>query len=239
MPAEVNGFLVIDKPAGSSSFACVARVRRRLGGVRVGHTGTLDPLAQGVLVLLVGRATRLQDRFLTLTKRYEFEAEFGRQTDSGDLAGAVIRESSVPSLTFDQVHEALQRFVGERLQVPPRFSALKFKGQPYYRYARRGVDIPRAPRPIHISRFELLSLVGGKWRARVECSRGTYIRTLVEDAAQSLGTCAVLTSLVRQAVGPFDRREALPLESLDALPEASLVSMIQPVERLEERMAYA
>ena len=142
------GLLVLDKPAGITSYDCVHHVKRISGEKRVGHCGTLDPLAEGVLLLLIGRATRHQEAFLAMEKQYWFRAQFGTQTDTGDREGKCIQTLAVPVLDADRLQVALSSLVGEHWQTPPRYSALKYKGKPYYHWARRGIEIPRHPRPV-------------------------------------------------------------------------------------------
>lgn len=223
MAESASGLLVLNKPTGLTSFDCVHRARRSLGEKRVGHCGTLDPLARGVLVLLFGQATRLQERFLEMDKQYWLQGEFGRQSETGDQEGAQVECAPFEGVENERLAALLKSFEGERSQVPPQFAALKYRGKPYYRWAREGIAIPRAPRLIRIYSFELLRLEGATWEARVVCSRGTYVRTLVEEVASSLGTGGLLTSLIRERVGPYDLSDALSLEQVVTMPRQELL----------------
>jgi tRNA pseudouridine55 synthase len=206
---ELSGLLVVDKPAGLTSFDCVHRVKRILQVKKVGHCGTLDPMAKGVLLLLIGKSTREQENYLGLQKQYRFRGQWGQTTDTGDREGVVTEIKAFSHITQDRLESVLREFEGTQSQTPPRYAALKYKGKPYYRWARMGVEIPRVPRPIEIYSLELLSWEGAFWEARVCCSRGTYIRTLVEDIARRLDTVGMLDDLVRERVGSFTQSEAL------------------------------
>jgi tRNA pseudouridine55 synthase len=225
--SDVSGLLLLDKPAGLTSYDCVHRVKRILAREKVGHCGTLDPLAMGVLILLVGRATRQQSTFLDLEKQYWFRGEFGRVTDTGDREGQCLRSPGFGHVTAQHLKDALDTFVGEQMQTPPRFSALKFQGKRYYQWARQGVEIPRRARPVRIKSFELLSFQAPFWEARVVCSRGTYIRTLVEDVAERLGTGASVDVLIRERIGHFSRDQALSWETVSQSSRAQLLDHFQ------------
>ncbi len=224
-----SGLLLLDKPLGVTSFDCVYAVKRKLGAKRVGHCGTLDPLARGLLMILVGKDTRGQDSFLGLEKEYWLRGEFGRKTSTGDLEGKQVETRSSDHVTRELLEKTVPSFLGEIQQTPPMYSALKYKGRPYYDYARKGVSIPRSPRAISIYSFSLLSLRLPYWDARVVCSRGTYIRTLVEDVAERLGTCATLVELVRERVGPYRRDQALSWEEMRMIEPQNLLPLLQPI----------
>lgn len=224
MTEAASGLLVIDKPAGLTSFDCVFRLRKALREKRVGHCGTLDPMAEGVLLVLFGSATRDQERYLELEKCYWMRASFGRLTTTGDRDGENLPCEPYQDVSLERVQEIARTFVGEYWQTPPRYAALKYKGRPYYKWAREGVEIPRVPRPVMIYSFEVLSLSGISWEARVRCSRGTYVRVLAEDLAQRLGTGACLEALVRESIGPYRRREALPLSKAQGLSREDLLT---------------
>ena len=222
-----------------TSFDCARQVRRKLGAQRVGHGGTLDPAARGLLMILIGGATRGQDAFLGLEKEYWFCGQFGLKSATGDLEGNVIDRRPCDHVTGDRLTAALQAFVGDIQQTPPSFSALKYNGKPYYYYARKGIDIPRASRPISILALSLLSLRLPYWEARVVCSRGTYVRTLVEDIAERLGTCAVLVELVRERVGPYKREQALTWQELHRISAENLLPLLLPGPKESVPPAYA
>jgi tRNA pseudouridine55 synthase len=239
MSEALEGFLVLDKPSGITSFGCVARVRRILQEKRVGHCGTLDPMARGVLIVLVGRACREQERFLGLEKQYWFRAEFGRQTSTGDREGELLLEKACDRVTEATLKETLVEFTGQLSQIPPRYSALKYQGKPYYEYARKGQEIPRKARPVSVREFSLLSLTLPHWEARVTCSRGTYIRALVEDVAARLDTVATLTELIRERVGLFLNSQAIPWTQLGVSNRDTLARRLVPVEEAFKDLAHA
>lgn len=219
---------VVDKPAGWTSHDVVAKTRGVLGTGRVGHSGTLDPDATGVLVLGVGRATRLL-RFLTvLPKSYEAEIVLGAETDTGDSSGSVVARWDMAGVTESAVRAAAEALTGEIMQVPPMVSAVKVGGRKLYELARQGVEVERQPRPVTVHRFDVVGAAGseGVWRATVECSSGTYVRTLASDLGRALGGGARLRALRRTAVGGFGLDEARPVESPVLLPMAAAVSQI-------------
>jgi tRNA pseudouridine55 synthase len=213
----VDGVLVCDKPAGMTSHDVVARVRRLAGQRRVGHGGTLDPPATGVLVLALGRATRLLPFLPTEPKRYLAEVVFGAETDTLDAAGTVTATAEAAGVEEAGLRAALAGFVGPQEQVPPMVSAIKVGGERLYAKARRGEQVERASRPIVIHDLELLDFAGGE-RPRatlaVVCSGGTYVRSLAADLGRALGTLAHLAGLRRTAVGRFTEAEAHTLEEL-------------------------
>jgi tRNA pseudouridine55 synthase len=220
----VDGVLVCDKPGGMTSHDVVARVRRLAGQRRVGHGGTLDPPATGVLVLALGRATRLLPFLPTEPKRYLAEVAFGTGTDTLDAAGVVTGTADVDGVDEAGLRAALAGFVGPQLQVPPMVSAIKVGGERLYAKARRGEQIDRAPRPILIHELALLEFAASE-RPRatlvVVCSGGTYVRSLAADLGRALGTLAHLASLRRTAVGRFTEQDAHTLAELEELADGS------------------
>jgi tRNA pseudouridine55 synthase len=213
----VDGVLVCDKPAQMTSHDVVARVRRLAGQRRVGHGGTLDPPATGVLVLALGRATRLLPFLPTEPKRYLAEVAFGSETDTLDATGTVTATAAADGVDEPGLRAALAGFLGPQQQVPPMVSAIKIGGERLYAKARRGEEVERAPRPIVIHELELLGFVGGERplaTLAVVCSGGTYVRSLAADLGRALGTLAHLASLRRTAVGRFTEAEAHTLEEL-------------------------
>ena len=227
-----SGLLLLDKPSGVTSFDCVALVRRQLGVRRVGHCGTLDPAARGLLLILIGSATKAQDSFLGYEKEYRFRAELGRKTATGDLEGEVRETKPFDHVSQDLLEKVMESFVGDIQQIPPMYSALKYKGKPYYRYARKGQTIPLQPRTVTISSFSLLSFALPFWEARAVCSRGTYIRTLAEDVAERLQTCGTLTDLVRERIGPYLREQAHSWDTLREVGREQLLTFLQPLSPL-------
>jgi tRNA pseudouridine55 synthase len=220
----VDGVLVCDKPGGMTSHDVVARVRRLAGQRRVGHGGTLDPPATGVLVLALGRATRLLPFLPTEPKRYLAEVAFGTGTDTLDAAGAVTGTADVDGVDEAGLRAALAGFVGPQLQVPPMVSAIKVGGERLYAKARRGEQIDRAPRPILIHELALLEFAATERplaTLAVVCSGGTYVRALAADLGRALGTLAHLASLRRTAVGRFTEQDAHTLAELEELAGGS------------------
>jgi tRNA pseudouridine55 synthase len=219
MTGGVDGLLVIDKPAGMTSHDVVAACRRVLGERRVGHAGTLDPAATGVLVVGVGRATRLLRFVEDSEKEYRTDAAFGVTTTTLDAEGEVTAETDAGALTEERVRSALPAFVGDIDQIPPMVSAIKVGGEPLYRKARRGEEIERPPRRVRIEQLELEGFTpGARARAtlRIRCSRGTYVRSLVADLGEAVGIGAHVATLRRLRVGPFSEETAIPLSEISA-----------------------
>ena len=226
----MTGVLVVDKPTGPTSFDVVRRVRRTLGTRRVGHGGTLDPMASGVLPICLGEATKLAQFLLDADKEYETTVCFGVETDTYDATGAVTQRRDTADLTAAAVEGALAAFRGPIRQVPPRYSALKLNGRPLYDYARAGEEIEPAPRTVVIHELELCSWTDPTAVVlRMRCSKGTYVRSLAFDLGRALGTGAHLTALRRTRSGPFRIDEAHPLESVDTAP---LIGLSQALAHL-------
>ena len=214
-----DGVLVVDKPAGMTSHDVVDVVRKSLGVQKIGHAGTLDPDATGILVLGVGRATRLLDIAQAHPKRYRAEALFGTTTTTQDASGEVVERRDASALDAESVVAALDSFVGEIEQIPPMVSAVKVGGERLYEKARRGEEVEREPRRVAVYAFDLLEMTPGDEpvaRFDVLCSAGTYIRTLVHDLGEALGCGAHLTSLRRTEAAGFSEADAVPLEKADA-----------------------
>ncbi len=214
---SADGLLLVDKPAGVSSHDVVGAARRALGEKRIGHAGTLDPFATGLLVLLVGRATRLLPHLPGEPKVYEATIRFGAETDTEDLHGAIVREAPPPSR--DAVLAAIPAFTGSIDQVPPAYSAKRVDGERAYKLARAGADPQLKPVRIRVDRWEVLALDGSdggirEARVRITCGGGTYVRSLARDLARAAGSAAHLTALRRLASGPFRLGDAVSLEAL-------------------------
>ena len=225
----IDGFLNLAKPSGPTSHDQVAAVRRLFGTSRVGHAGTLDPLASGVLPVALGRATRLLNRLAAATKSYRAEAEFGLRTTTDDLEGRVLERCASPPLDVEEIQSALRRFVGRQLQRPPAYSAARQAGQRAYQLARAGEAVDLAPRWIEISRAELISWSPPRLVFEVECSKGTYVRALVRDLAEHLGTLACLAGLARLRVGDFHLEDSVSLADLaNRPPEGRLAALQSP-----------
>jgi len=211
-PADFEaGVFLVDKPPGPTSFKMVQAVRSALHMKKVGHAGTLDPFASGLLVICAGRpATRMIQQMMDGDKEYLATLQLGIETDTHDPEGQIIRRTPVPGLDEQKVAAVLAGFVGEQLQEPPRFSALKYNGKPLYYYARKGIEVKKAPRRIEVKELDLLAVGGETITMRVLCSKGTYIRTLAADIGSALGCGAHLISLRRTGSGPFSVSSSLP-----------------------------
>jgi tRNA pseudouridine55 synthase len=220
----LSGILNLDKPRGMTSHDVVAAVRRILGIKAVGHTGTLDPEASGVLVLCLGEATRFARFFENLEKTYWTVLQLGVCTDTQDATGTVTQQREVPPLTSTQIHNVFARFQGALQQIPPMYSAVKYRGQRLYRLARQGQTVPRQARDIFIRRVELLDQRATQLTLSITCSKGTYIRTLGEDIGLALGCGAHVLHLQRCRVGPFALQGARSLRILQHQAQAGTVS---------------
>jgi tRNA pseudouridine55 synthase len=221
----IDGVLLLDKPLGLSSTAAGLRVRRLLGASKAGHVGSLDPLATGMLPICLGEATKVAGEILEGRKVYRFTVALGARTATGDTEGDVVERVAVSALTTAQVEAEMGRFLGESLQVPPMFSAIKQGGQPLYKLARAGKEVVREPRRIHIDRLELIGLetVAGLPSAldcRVVCGKGTYVRVLAEDLARALGTVGHVSALRREQVEPFGMERLVTMAEVEASAEA-------------------
>ncbi len=216
---SVSGVLLIDKPVGPSSNAVLQRAKRLLGASRAGHTGTLDPLAGGLLVIGLGEATKFAGALLDADKAYRARVKLGERTATGDAEGKVLARSEV-RVTRDELLAVLDRFRGETEQLPPLHAAIKHRGRPLYTYARSGERVPRARRRIAIRQLEVEEFEGESVVLFVECSKGTYIRALAEDIGAALGCGAHLAALKRTAVGPFRLGQSITLDALEGLSPA-------------------
>lgn len=215
---EPEGVLLLLKPSGMTAHDVVEFVRKKLGIKRVGHTGTLDPLAAGLMVLCLGRATRLAEFLSELDKMYQFEMVLGVKTTTQDSEGDVVATAPTDEITAERLQEVIKNFVGEIEQIPPMFSAVHYKGKKLYQLARKGLEVPRQPRKVQIHSLMLLRFfddIPKRVLLRVHCSHGTYIRTLTSDIGDALGCGAYQHFLVRLAVGPFRCEQALTLEEFE------------------------
>jgi tRNA pseudouridine55 synthase len=233
MREAISGVLLLDKPTGPSSNTVLQRAKRLLGAARAGHTGTLDPLASGLLVITLGDATKFSAGLLEADKAYRATVKLGERTSTGDAEGAVLSRSPV-AVSESGLRAVLERFRGEIDQVPPMHAAIKHEGRPLYEYARRGETVDRAPRRVAIRRLELETFDGNAARIYVGCSKGTYIRTLAEDIGAALGCGAHLGALQRVAVGPFKVEQAIGLDALEAIAPAQRRERLLPPQVLLE-----
>jgi tRNA pseudouridine55 synthase len=216
----IDGLLLLNKPAGLTSNQALQRVKRLLNAKKGGHTGSLDPAATGMLPLCFGEATKVCAFLLDADKTYRVTARLGIATDTGDADGTEITTAAVPELATDKWREILESFLGESQQVPPMYSALKKDGKRLYTLARQGVTVEREPRPIRIDEISLLEIAGTRLVFWVHCSKGTYVRTLVEDIAKKAGTVAHTARLHRESVGDFQADDMLDLTGLEEVAAA-------------------
>jgi len=231
----VDGILNINKPAGRTSFSIVAQIRRLSRERRVGHAGTLDPVASGVLPVCLGKSTRLIEFLMETGKVYRARIEFGVTTDTYDAAGNIVREKDPSGIGREQLEKTLAMFRGEIKQVPPMYSALKHEGQPLYRLARQGITVERKSRPARIYRLDVIDWQPPLLDLEIECGRGTYIRSLAHDMGQQLGCGAHLKNLVRTRYGVFDIAHAMPISELEeAFREGSWQQSLFPADRALE-----
>ena len=229
----MNGIIIIDKPQEWTSNDVVSRLRRVFNTRRIGHGGTLDPMATGVLPVFVGRATRGVEFFEHAEKVYEATLRFGLTTDTEDITGKTITETEV-SLTEEDLQAVLPKFRGDILQVPPMYSAIKVNGQKLYDLARKGREVERQPRPITIHELELLEFSGNEARLRVRCSKGTYIRTLCKDIGEALGCGGCMAALRRVEAGEYTLEGSIPLRQLLDISEAGedVEHLLRPVDTM-------
>ena len=232
----VHGVLLLDKPLGLSSHQALQKAKWLLRAEKAGHTGTLDPLATGVLPLCFGAATKFSGLHLDADKTYEATLQLGVTTTTGDAEGEVIERRAVPAITPEQLEAVRQRFLGRITQVPPMHSALKKDGKALYEYARAGIEVERAPREVAIHALNLalaqVDQAQAAIKIEVTCSKGTYIRTLGEDIGQALGCGGHLTRLRRTATGPFVAAQCTTLPALEALDDHERLNLLQPAEAL-------
>lgn len=214
----MDGIILIDKPRGKTSHQVVQIVKKKLGARKVGHAGTLDPLATGLLVILVDKATKLSNFFLNKDKTYEVEAQLFTETDTGDITGQITKEEKNKNIELIQIHQALASFNNTNYwQKPPLYSAIKLKGKKLYQYARQGLNVEIPARLIKINHLELLEYIPqqGIIKLLVNCSKGTYIRSLVKDIAQKIETMATVSQLRRISSGEFHVQQAISLEEVN------------------------
>ena len=226
----IDGAVLLDKPVGLSSNAALQKAKRTLGAAKAGHAGTLDPLASGLLVLLFGEATKFAGPLLDADKEYIATLKLGERTSTGDAEGEILQKRAV---SIEGLARVLEAFKGEIEQVPPMHSALKHKGTPLYRLARRGEAVERAPRRVRILELETLELEPPRLVLRVVCSKGTYIRVLAEDIGEALGCGAHLAGLRRTGSGRFRIEDAVTLESLERTSVLSLPALLEGLPRAE------
>lgn len=229
----ISGSLLINKEIGLTSRQEVNNVSRKLGERKAGHIGTLDPFADGLLIVLLGTSTKISQFLEIMDKTYQATLKLGKKTNTGDLTGEVIKTSEVPNLTKEKVEETLKSFLGKQTQIPPMFSALKVNGKELYKYAREGVEIERKVREINIIDIKLLSFKEDEITFIAKVSKGTYIRTLGEDIAEKLGTVGHLTKLTRLEVGPYSLKDAKRSSEVcekDLIPISKMLAHLKSFE---------
>ena len=231
---EISGLLLIDKPLGFSSNQALSKIKWIFSAKKAGHTGTLDPLATGLLPICFGEATKFSSHLLNSEKTYEASIKLGWKSSTGDAKGK-LTESKIISLSLEKLQKELKSFIGLSKQTPPMFSALKYNGQPLYKLAREGVKIERQEREIDISKLILLNYSKNIIKIEVTCSKGTYIRTLAEDIANKLGMEGYLTELRRTKIGKLNINEAFSIENISTLSSDKRKSCIKPTEVLVDR----
>jgi tRNA pseudouridine55 synthase len=223
---ELEGVLLIDKPTGLTSHDVVDRVRRKLKMKRIGHAGTLDPMATGLLIILVGKATKLSQYLMSLDKAYRGTITLGETTNTYDAEGEVMMTKPVPKISQTEVQEVLNSFVGDQYQTPPMFSAVKINGQPLYKMARKGKEVEREPRFIRISRFDITRFELPEVDFSLDCSKGTYVRSLANDIGEKIGCGGYLSALRRSASDRFSIEEAVTLEDFENASSEDISCML-------------
>jgi tRNA pseudouridine55 synthase len=228
----LDGALLVDKPAGCTSHDVVDRIRRKFGIKKVGHCGTLDPNATGLLIIVLGRGTKLSEKLMSDDKVYEGDIKFGETTDSYDADGEVTATAPVPPLTLEQLNEAAASFIGDLQQIPPMVSAKKQGGVALYKLARKGIEVVREPRLVHIYNYRFTAYAEPLAKFRVACTKGTYVRSLAHELGQKLGCGAHLATLRRVTSGKWDVADALTLDAVLALPLGELEKRVIPFLQL-------
>jgi len=228
---ELEGLLLLDKPPAWTSHDVVAKLRGVFGIRKIGHAGTLDPMATGLLIILIGKATKASNFLMSLDKTYRGTFQLGVETDSQDADGEVTAEHPVPPIETETLRAAMEAMLGDQYQIPPMFSAKKIKGVPLYKLARKGQEVEREPRFVRISRFQLLAFQTPEVTFEMDVSKGTYVRTVAHDLGKTLGCGAHLTSLQRTRIDRFELDQAYTIEQLEAVPQAQLGRFLIPIHR--------
>ena len=232
---EIDGVFLLDKPLGFSSNQALKKIQWLFNAKKAGHTGTLDPMASGLLPICLGEATKFSHRLLDANKTYIATIQLGITTSTGDQEGEVVSEKEVV-LNEAQLKDTLKKFIGDITQIPPMYSALKFEGKPLYEYAREGIEIERKSRQIKIYDIKLIKMEESVITIEVLCSKGTYVRTLAEDIGQALGCGAHLKGLERTQTGNFQLSDALSIEALESMTMASREKELMPIDALLDEL---
>jgi tRNA pseudouridine55 synthase len=230
--SALDGAILIDKPVGPTSHDVVDAIRRRFQIKKVGHCGTLDPNATGLLIIVLGRGTKLSEKLMGDDKVYEGTIKFGETTNSYDTDGEITISLPVPPLTLEQLNEEAAKFIGDQMQMPPMVSAIKKNGVPLYKLARKGIEVEREPRLIHIYNFRFTNYAEPLGEFRVACTKGTYVRSIAHDLGQKLGCGAHLATLRRSVSGKFDVADATKLDDVLNLTAAELEKKVLPFLKL-------
>ena len=230
--SALDGAILIDKPAGPTSHDVVDAIRRHFGIKKVGHCGTLDPKATGLLIIVLGRGTKLSEKLMSEDKVYQGTMKFGETTDSYDADGELVGSLPVPPLSVEQLNQAAAEFVGDQMQVPPMVSAVKKDGVPLYKLARKGMEVEREPRLIHIYRFNFSSYDEPLGSFELACTKGTYVRTVAHELGQKLGCGAHLSNLRRTRSGKFEISQASQFEEVLKLNPRELEKRVIPFLKL-------
>jgi tRNA pseudouridine55 synthase len=233
--SALDGAILIDKPAGPTSHDVVDAIRRRFQIKKVGHCGTLDPNATGLLIIVLGRGTKLSERLMSDDKTYEGVIKFGQTTNSYDADGEILATKTVPPLTLEGLNAEAAQFIGDQMQMPPMVSAIKKDGVPLYKLARKGIEVEREPRLVHIYNFRFTNYSEPLGQFRLACTKGTYVRSIAHDLGQKLGCGAHLATLRRSASGQFDVTDATRLDDLLKLSAAELEKKVMPFLKLAAR----
>jgi tRNA pseudouridine55 synthase len=230
--SPLDGALLVDKPSGPTSHDVVDAIRRRFGIKKAGHCGTLDPHATGLLIIVLGRGTKLSEKLMSDDKVYEGTVKFGEATNSYDADGEIISTAPVPPLTLDQLNEAATAFIGDLMQMPPMVSAVKKDGVPLYKLARKGVEVAREPRLVHIYNFRFTGYREPLGQFRITCTKGTYVRSIAHELGQKLSCGAHLATLRRVTSGKFDVADATTLDAVLKLTATELEKKVIPFLKL-------
>ena len=235
--SALDGALLIDKPVGPTSHDVVDAIRRHFGIKKVGHCGSLDPNATGLLIIVLGRGTKLSEKLMSDDKLYEGTMKFGETTNSYDADGELVASLPVPPLTVEQLNEAASQFVGDLMQTPPMVSAVKKDGVPLYKLARKGIEVPREPRLVHVYNFRFSAYQEPVGQFSVACTKGTYVRSITHELGQKLGCGAHLATLRRAASGKFQVAQAIPLAEVLRLTPRELELRVIPFLQLARAAA--
>ena len=230
--SALDGAILVDKPAGPTSHDVVDAIRRRFQIKKVGHCGTLDPNATGLLIIVLGRGTKLSEKLMGDDKVYEGTIKFGETTNSYDADGEILETKIVPPLTLEQLNELAGQFIGDQMQTPPMVSAIKKDGVPLYKLARKGIEVEREPRLVHIYNFRFTNYSESLGEFRLACTKGTYVRSIAHDLGQKLGCGAHLAALRRSVSGQFDVAGARPLDEILKMTAAELEKRVIPFLKL-------